>query len=77
MPSSKLDIEERGKEESPPESNGLAAIQALRPKGPRRLWQRFDSEAYRERLEGAFFGIVLPERAYPCHHAENQSHARG
>ncbi len=38
------------------EPNGLAAIQALRPRGPRRLWPAFDAAAYRDRIEGAWLG---------------------
>lgn len=36
------------------EPNDLAGIRALRPRGPRRLWDRFDPAAYRERLTGAW-----------------------
>lgn len=36
------------------EPDGLAAIRRLRPKGPRRLWDRFDAGAYTERLRGAW-----------------------
>ena len=36
--------------------NGLNAIRALRPSGPRRLWDSFDSAEYRDRLEGAMLG---------------------
>ena len=38
------------------EPNSLKAIKALRPKGPRRLWYRFNNSEYRERLEGALLG---------------------
>jgi len=38
------------------EPDGLQAIRRLRPLGPRRLWNRFDSTAYRGRLEGALLG---------------------
>jgi len=38
------------------EPSGLPAIQALRPKGPRKLWQKFESELYAERIGGAFSG---------------------
>ena len=38
------------------EPNDLAAIQALRPRGPRRLWQAIDPDAYADRLEGALLG---------------------
>ena len=38
------------------EPNGLKAIKALRPKGPRRLWSQFNKEEYKERLEGALLG---------------------
>ena len=37
------------------EPNDLISIQALRPKGPRRLWHRIGKD-YSERLEGAFLG---------------------
>ncbi len=38
------------------EPDALAAIRALRPKGPRRMWDRLNRPAYRERLAGAFLG---------------------
>ena len=38
------------------EPNDLEDITALRPKGPRRMWDHFDKEIYRERLEGALLG---------------------
>lgn len=38
------------------EPNSLPAIRALRPRGPRRLWQSFDRETYLSRLEGALMG---------------------
>ena len=38
------------------EPNELAAIQALRPEGPRRTWQEFDRETYLDRVEGALLG---------------------
>jgi len=38
------------------EPDDLAGIQALRPDGPRRLWDSFDEPAYRERLSGALLG---------------------
>jgi len=38
------------------EPNSLKAIQALRPKGPRRLWKVVDMDLYRDRLEGALLG---------------------
>ncbi len=38
------------------EPNALAAIRAQRPKGPRRMWERFDEAAYAERLPGALLG---------------------
>ncbi|MGD0091734.1 MAG: ADP-ribosylglycohydrolase family protein [Planctomycetota bacterium] len=38
------------------EPNSLAAIQALRPKGPRKLWPKFDAARYEERMPGAFLG---------------------
>lgn len=38
------------------EPNDLAAIQALRPAGPRKLWARFDPARYADRIRGAFLG---------------------
>jgi ADP-ribosylglycohydrolase len=38
------------------EPSGLAAIRALRPPGPRRLWRAFDGAAYAARIEGALLG---------------------
>jgi len=38
------------------EPSDLKRIRALRPKGPRRLWEGFDKERYQERLEGALLG---------------------
>ena len=38
------------------EPNGLKAIMALRPKGPRKMWERFDAETYVDRLRGAMLG---------------------
>ncbi len=38
------------------EPNDLGSIQALRPKAQRRRWKRFDTDAYRDRLEGALLG---------------------
>jgi ADP-ribosylglycohydrolase len=40
------------------EPSALAAIRALRPRGPRRLWKAFDAKAYEPRLAGAFLGRV-------------------
>lgn len=37
------------------EPNDLPSIQALRPKGPRRIWRKIEKD-YSERLEGAFLG---------------------
>ncbi|MBN1901442.1 ADP-ribosylglycohydrolase family protein, partial [Candidatus Sumerlaeota bacterium] len=37
------------------EPNDLPSIQASRPKGPRRIWNKIERE-YSERLEGAFLG---------------------
>lgn len=36
------------------EPNDLAAIRAARSDGPRRLWPRFDAQAYRDKLRGAW-----------------------
>jgi len=38
------------------EPSQLAKIRALRPKGPRRIWQVIDKAAYQERLAGALLG---------------------
>lgn len=38
------------------EPSGLAAIRALRPRGPRRLWPRLDGKRYADRLAGAMLG---------------------
>ncbi len=38
------------------EPNDLNGIRRLRPGGPRRIWRRFDREAYAPRLEGALLG---------------------
>lgn len=38
------------------EPDDLDRIRALRPRAPRRLWDRFDAKAYAERLAGAFLG---------------------
>ncbi|MGQ9662280.1 MAG: ADP-ribosylglycohydrolase family protein [Kiritimatiellia bacterium] len=36
--------------------NDLDTIRALRPSGPRRMWDKFDSALYREKVEGALLG---------------------
>jgi len=38
------------------EPNEIERIHAQRPRGPRRLWQRFEKDAYLDRLEGALLG---------------------
>ncbi|MFW5798813.1 MAG: ADP-ribosylglycohydrolase family protein [Planctomycetota bacterium] len=38
------------------EPDRLDAIHERRPKGPRKLWDRFDKPTYRDRLEGALLG---------------------
>jgi ADP-ribosylglycohydrolase len=38
------------------EPNALPAIRRLRPSGPRRIWKQFDSDTYRDRIEGALLG---------------------
>ncbi|NQT92636.1 MAG: ADP-ribosylglycohydrolase family protein [Lentisphaerae bacterium] len=38
------------------EPNDLARIRGRRPNGPRRLWARFDADAYRDRIGGALIG---------------------
>ncbi|MFC1479625.1 ADP-ribosylglycohydrolase family protein, partial [Planctomycetota bacterium] len=38
------------------EPNNLLKIQAVRPKGPRRMWKVFDKNVYMDKLEGALLG---------------------
>lgn len=38
------------------EPDSLTAIRSQRPKGPRRIWERIDEDAYAERLPGALLG---------------------
>ena len=38
------------------EPNELAAVRALRPVGPRSLWEEIDAAAYQDRLTGALLG---------------------
>ena len=38
------------------EPDGLRQIQALRPRGPRRIWGTFDKAAYADRIQGALLG---------------------
>ena len=38
------------------EPNGLVEIRSLRPKGPRRLWDKFDPALYAQKVEGALLG---------------------
>ncbi|MDD4796649.1 MAG: ADP-ribosylglycohydrolase family protein [Eubacteriales bacterium] len=40
------------------EPDDLAAIQALRPDGPRRLWKELDADTYADRLQAAFLGRI-------------------
>ncbi|NLB60242.1 MAG: ADP-ribosylglycohydrolase family protein [Lentisphaerae bacterium] len=40
------------------EPNDLKSIRALRPHGPRRMWQQLDAAAYKDRLAGAFLGCI-------------------
>jgi ADP-ribosylglycohydrolase len=40
------------------EPNSLTAIRALRPSGPRRIWDGLDKAAYADRLEGALLARV-------------------
>lgn len=40
------------------EPNDFARTLALRPEGPRRLWKRFEKDAYLDKLEGALLGRV-------------------
>lgn len=48
-----LPVDEELKQREP---DGLAAIRAQRPKGPRRMWDTFDEASYAERLPGALLG---------------------
>ena len=38
------------------EPNKFADIKALRPDGPRKIWDKLDPKVYRDKLEGAFLG---------------------
>ena len=38
------------------EPNDLPSIRRLRARGPRKIWDKFDRELYRQRLEGALLG---------------------
>jgi len=38
------------------EPDDLLSIRALRPKGPRKIWERFHKDIYMERISGAFIG---------------------
>ena len=49
----KLPIDAKLAEQEP---NGLAAIKALRPKGPRKLWDSIDPAVYADRLQGTMLG---------------------
>jgi ADP-ribosylglycohydrolase len=51
-----LDRLPEGKDSEKFEPNGLAEIRSLRPRGPRRLWERLPSRGIRERLLGAWLG---------------------
>lgn len=46
-----IPIDETMKAKEPDE---LEAIKALRPEGPRRMWDKLSEEEYRDKLEGAF-----------------------
>jgi len=48
-----LPVDKEMKQREPDE---LAAIRALRPRGPRRMWQCIDKAAYADRLPGALLG---------------------
>ena len=65
------------------EPNALAAIRAARPRGPRRLWDRFDTAAYRDRLRGAWLarcagctlGTIVEQ--WPIERMEEMAHFAG
>ena len=65
------------------EPSDLPGILALRPNGPRRMWQEFDEIAYRERLEGALLarmaGCTLgaPVESWPINRMENLARETG
>ena len=65
------------------EPSDLPGILALRPNGPRRMWQEFDEIAYRERLEGALLarmaGCTLgaPVESWPINRMENPIFSNG
>jgi ADP-ribosylglycohydrolase len=59
------------------EPNNLPAIRRLRPAGPRRIWNRFNASAYRQRLEGALLGrmagctLGAPVEGWPIGRMQN------
>jgi len=59
------------------EPNDLPAIQALRPQGPRRIWQEIDEARYRDRLAGALLGrmtgctLGAPVEGWPIERMRN------
>jgi len=65
------------------EPNDLAAIRALRPEGPRRLWKTFDEAAYADRIEGALLGrfagctLGAPVEFWPIEKMENLAKENG
>ncbi len=65
------------------EPDSLAAIRALRPGGPRRLWQSFDRKTYLSRLEGALVGrfagctLGAPVESWPIKRMENLAKENG
>lgn len=65
------------------EPNNLRAIRQLRPSGPRRLWNRFDSAAYRDRIEGALLGrmagctLGAPVEGSPIENMQNLAKENG
>lgn len=52
----RLKLLEEDKELAEKEPDNLEAIRALRPEGQRRLWSKFDSSRYKDRLKGAVLG---------------------
>lgn len=65
------------------EPNGLAAIRALRPAGPRRIWREFNGREYARRLEGALLGrmagctLGAPVEGWPIERMEALARANG
>lgn len=59
------------------EPDGLAAIRALRPRGPRRIWSAFDAKNYADRIQGAVLGrfagctLGAPVESWPVSQMES------